>query len=287
MDFSLTEEHMMLRNMMRDFAEREIAPTIKEFDQKQEPDPPLLPKLAAQGILGLCIPVCYGGSGMDYISLGLACEELERVDTAPRVILSVHLALNSMALLQWGTKEHKERFLTPQARGERITALGLTEPGAGSDVQSLAATARRDGNHYILSGEKMWISLATLADHTLVFPKTDPTAGVRGITAFIAEKEMPGVTSGAILASWGCGPATRAGFPLKIPRCPRAIDWERRGRVSKSPCRASTTGAMLLPAERQASSAPASRNRWLVRTNVRPLALRLAGTSSSSRCWPT
>ncbi len=203
MDFSLTEEHMMLRNMMRDLAEREIAPTIKEFDQKQKPDPTLLPKLAAQGILGLCIPVCYGGSGMDYISLGLACEELERADTAPRVILSVHLALNSMALLQWGTEEQKERFLTPQARGDRLATFGLTERGAGSDVGNMAATARRDGNDYILNGEKMWISLATLADHTLVFAKTDPTAGVRGITAFIVEKEMPGVTSGAIHGKLG------------------------------------------------------------------------------------
>ncbi|MFC2031255.1 acyl-CoA dehydrogenase family protein, partial [Chloroflexota bacterium] len=118
-------------------------------------------------------------------------------------ILSVHLALNSMALLQWGTEEQKVRFLTPQARGERIAAFGLNERGAGSDVQSLAATAKRHGDHYILNGEKMWISLATLADHTLVFAKTDPTAGVRSITAFIVENGMEGVTTGAIHGKLG------------------------------------------------------------------------------------
>jgi alkylation response protein AidB-like acyl-CoA dehydrogenase len=203
MDFSLSEEHKMLQLMLRDFAAREIAPTIKEYDRLQEPNPSLLPSLAAQGILGLCIPVRYGGNGMDYISLGLACEELERIDTAARVILSVHVALNSMALLQWGTEEQKERFLVPQSRGERVAGFGLTEPGAGSDVQSIATTARREGEAYILNGEKMWISLATLADHILVFARTDPSAGARGITAFIVEKQMTGVTTGSIHGKLG------------------------------------------------------------------------------------
>jgi len=203
MDFALTEEHGMVVKMLRDFAQREIAPTIQDYDRKQEPNPSLLPKMAAQGILGLCIPVRYGGGGMDYISLGLACEELERIDTAARVILSVHVGLNSLSLLQWGTEGQKERFLVPQAQGERIAAFGLTEPGAGSDAQALAATARRIGDHYILNGEKMWISLATLADHHLVFAKTDPGAGSRGITAFIVEKEADGVTTGAIHGKMG------------------------------------------------------------------------------------
>jgi alkylation response protein AidB-like acyl-CoA dehydrogenase len=108
-----------------------------------------------------------------------------------------------MALLQWATEEQKERFLAPQARGEKIAAFGLTEPGAGSDVASLSATARREGDTYVLNGEKMWISLATLADHFLVVAKTDATAGVRGMTAFIVEQQMPGVTSGSIHGKLG------------------------------------------------------------------------------------
>jgi len=203
MDFNLTEEHKLVQKMVRDFAAKEIAPTIKDFDREHRPNPALLAKMGSQGILGLCIPVHYGGAGMDYVSLGLACEEMERVDTAARVILAVHVGLNSMALLQWGTEEQKERFLVPQAQGKRIAAFGLTEPGAGSDVAGLAATARRAGDHYVLNGEKMWISLATLADHHLVFAKTDPTAGARGITAFILEKEAPGVTTGSIHGKMG------------------------------------------------------------------------------------
>ena len=203
MNFALSEEQKMVQQMVRDFAAREIAPTIAEHDRRQEPDRALLDKLGAQGILGLCIPVRYGGSGMDYISLGLACEELERVDTSARVILSVHVALNSMALLQWATEEQKQRFLAPQARGEKIAGFGLTEPGAGSDVASLSATARREGDTYILNGEKMWISLATLADHVLVVARTDPTAGVRGMTAFVVEQQMQGVTSGSIHGKLG------------------------------------------------------------------------------------
>ncbi|MGD9316162.1 MAG: acyl-CoA dehydrogenase family protein, partial [Anaerolineae bacterium] len=203
MDFSLSEEHKMVQQMVRVFAAREIAPTVADHDRRQEPDRALLQKLGAQGILGLCIPVRYGGSGMDYISLGLACEELERVDTSARVIMSVHVALNSMALLQWATEEQKERFLAPQARGEKLAGFGLTEPGAGSDVAGLSATARREGDTYILNGEKMWISLATLADHFLVVARTDPTAGVRGMTAFVVEQQMPGFTSGSIHGKLG------------------------------------------------------------------------------------
>jgi alkylation response protein AidB-like acyl-CoA dehydrogenase len=117
--------------------------------------------MAELGILGINIPVRYGGQGFDYVTLGLVCEELERVDTTLRVVMSVHTGLNSMGVLQWGTEEQKQCFLTPQARGEKYAAFCLTEPGAGSDVASMASTARKDGDDYIINGEKMWISLAT------------------------------------------------------------------------------------------------------------------------------
>lgn len=203
MDFSLSEEHIQAQKMVRDFTEREVIPTIGEWDRKQEMNPDVLPRMAELGILGINMPVRYGGQGFDYITLGLVCEELERADTTLRVIMSVHMGLNSMALLQWGTEEQKQQFLTPQALGEKYAAFCLTEPGAGSDVANLAATARRSGESYILNGEKMWISLATKAHHFLVFAKTDPDAGSRGMSAFIVTNDMPGVTTGDIHGKLG------------------------------------------------------------------------------------
>ncbi len=204
-NLSLTEEQEAVALMVREFTEREVAPTIKEYDRKQEMKPSVLPRMAELGILGINIPVRYGGQGFDYITLGLVCEELERVDTTMRVVMSVHMGLNSMGILQWGTDEQKERFLIPQARGEKYAAYGLTEPGAGSDVAAILSTARRDGSDYIINGEKMWISLATKAHNILWFAKTDPEAepAYSGITAFMVESDMEGVTSGDIHGKLG------------------------------------------------------------------------------------
>jgi alkylation response protein AidB-like acyl-CoA dehydrogenase len=203
MDFTLSQEHLMAQKMVRDFAQKEIAPVIKDWDRKQEMNPAELPRMAELGILGINVPVRYGGQGFDYITLGLVCEELERVDTHLRVVMSVHVGLNSMALLQWGTEDQKQRFLTPQAKGEKYAAFCLTEPGVGSDVVNMASTARREGDVYILNGEKMWISLATKAHHFLVVAKTDPAAGHNGLTAFIVTRDMKGVTTGDLHGKLG------------------------------------------------------------------------------------
>ena len=207
MDFTFSEEHLMVQKMVREFAAKEIAPTVKEHDRAQEFDRSILPKMAAQGLLGICIPVRYGGAGMDYLSLGLACEELEYVDTANRVIMSVHVGLNSLALLQWGTEEQKERYLVPQATGQKIATYGLTEPAAGSDAVGIQSTARREGDYYILNGEKMWISLADVADHFVVFAWTDlekkRARDHAGLTAFIVERGYPGLETGTIHGKLG------------------------------------------------------------------------------------
>ena len=205
MDFGLTEEHRMVQNMVREFVRREVAPIIKEYDRKQEMAPFILPRMGELGILGICIPVRYGGQGMDYISLGLVCEELEAVDSTLRVVMSVHMGLNSMALLQWATEEQKQRFLTPQARGEKIACFGLTESGAGSDVAGIVSTARRLGGDYILNGEKMWISLATRAHHALVVARTNASVPDPhdGLSAFLVELSSPGVTTGDIHGKLG------------------------------------------------------------------------------------
>jgi len=220
MDFSLTEEHIQVRKMVRDFCAKEVIPTIGEWDRKQAMNPDTLPRMAELGILGVCIPVRYGGQGFDYITLGLVCEELERADTTLRVIMSVHMGLNSMALLQWGTEEQKQRFLTPQATGEKYAAFCLTEPGAGSDVVSMVSTARKDGSDYILNGEKMWISLATKAHHFLVFAKTDTDAAHNGISAFIVTRDMAGVTTGDIHGKLGVRAGSTGWVAMQDVRVP-------------------------------------------------------------------
>lgn len=205
MDFSLSSEHLMVQKMVRDFAVKEVQPTIKEWDRQQAMNPATLPRLAELGILGLCLPVKYGGQGFDYITLGLACEELEAVDTSLRVVMSVHVGLNNLALLQWGSEEQKQRWLVPQARGEKYAMFGLTESGVGSDVANMVSTARRDGTDYLINGEKMWISLATKAHHILWFAKTDLNAKDLhdGITAFMIDTSTPGITTGDLHGKLG------------------------------------------------------------------------------------
>jgi glutaryl-CoA dehydrogenase (non-decarboxylating) len=200
LDFTLSEEHRLAQQMVRDFAQKEIAPIVKECDRRQEMADFVLPRMGELGILGICLPVRYGGQGMDYLALGLACEELEAVDTSIRVVMSVHIGLNSLGLFQWANEGQKERFLVPQARGKKIACFGLTEAGAGSDVAGIHSTARRNGNGYILNGEKMWISLATKADHCLWIARTDPDASDPhdGLTAFLVKLDQPGVTRGDI-----------------------------------------------------------------------------------------
>jgi glutaryl-CoA dehydrogenase (non-decarboxylating) len=190
---------------VRDFAQKEIAPVIKEYDRKQEPIPFALKRMGELGILGLCFPVRYGGQGMDYITLGLACEELEVVDTSLRVAMSVHTGLCSLNLFQWGTEEQKQKFLVPLAKGEKIGCGAFTEPGMGSDVAAMTTSAKRDGDHYILNGEKMWISLASKADLAIVTVKANPAARKPsdGLSVFIVDLHSPGVKTGDIHGKLG------------------------------------------------------------------------------------
>lgn len=205
MDFRLTTEHEMVQKMVRDFARKEVAPIIKEADREQEMAAHVLPRMGELGILGICIPVRYGGQGMDYISLGLASEELEVIDTTLRVVMSVHNGLASMTLFQWGTEEQKMKYLVPLARGEKIGCGAFSEPGAGSDFANILMTGKRDGDEYILNGEKMWISLATKADFAVVTVRTksDVAKPSEGLTAFIVELDRPGVTRGDIHGKLG------------------------------------------------------------------------------------
>src|SRR5215204_3749057 len=202
-DFALTDEQRLVQDAVRSFAEAEILPHIREWDTGDGYPRGMIDKLAQQGLLGAPIPEAYGGAGMDYLSFALVCEELERADTAFRVVQSVHVGLNSLALLQWGTEEQRQRWLVPQARGEKLATFGLTEPGVGTDAGSLQTTARRDGGSYRLNGQKLWISLADIAHHVLVFASVDRSKGHKSITAFVLERGMAGLTTGTLHGKLG------------------------------------------------------------------------------------
>jgi glutaryl-CoA dehydrogenase (non-decarboxylating) len=207
MNLDLTEEQQLLEQSVREWAARAVAPRIRELDRAHQFDPAILPQMADLGLLGICVPQAWGGAGMDYLSLGIASEELEYVDTSLRVILSVHVGLNCLTLLAWGTDDQKRRYLIPQAQGGKIATYGLTEPAAGSDARGIQSVAIKKGDRYVLTGEKMWISLADVADNFLVFAwsdldkkkQRDPT----GISAFILERGFKGFSSGTLEQKWG------------------------------------------------------------------------------------
>jgi glutaryl-CoA dehydrogenase (non-decarboxylating) len=215
MDFELSKEHLMVQKMVRDFSEKEVAPVIKEADRKSEPIPWVLNRMGELGILGICYPVRYGGQGMDYIALGLACEELEAVDTHLRVAMSVHTGLCSMTLFQWGTEEQKEKFLTPFAKGIKLGCGAFTESGCGSDVAAVQTSAKRDGDFYILNGEKMWISLATKADYAIVVARTNPEASKpsNGLSSFLIDLHSEVSRPAICMANLACAPVPPAGSP--------------------------------------------------------------------------
>ena len=224
-NFQLTDDHEALVQTVREFARKEVAPYIKEWDEKQESHPEIFKKMAELNLLGVCIPEQFGGAGFDYISLGLVCEELEAVDTFLRVAMSVHTGLNSLTLYAWGTEEQKRKYLTPQAKGEKLATYGLTEPGAGSDVVGARSTARREGDEYVLNGEKMWISLADFADNFLFFCWTDEEKRRQrdhsGMSCFIVERGMKGFTSGTIHGKLGIRAGNTGYFSLQDVRVPK------------------------------------------------------------------
>jgi glutaryl-CoA dehydrogenase (non-decarboxylating) len=207
LSLDLTEEQQLLEQSVREWGARAVAPRIHDLDRAHQFDRALLPQMADLGLLGSCIPQKYGGAGMDYVSLGIASEELEYLDTSLRVIVSVHVGLNSLTLLSWGTEDQKSRYLIPQAQGQKIATYGLTEPSAGSDARGIQSVAIKKGDRYVLTGEKMWISLADVADNFLVFAWSDlekkKQRDPNGISAFIIERAFKGFSSGTLKEKWG------------------------------------------------------------------------------------
>jgi len=212
MDFSLTTEHELIRESTFKFGQSEILPDIRERDREARSDRALLDKMGAAGILGVAIPEQYGGSGTDYISLGIVCEELERADSSARVVMSVHSGLHSLTILQWGSEEQRRRWLPDLASGKKVGAFGLTEPNAGSDAINIKSTARLDGDSYVLNGQKTWISLSDYADQFLVVcrlvdhsdraDRSNRTDKTRHI-ALVVDRATPGFSSRPIHGKLG------------------------------------------------------------------------------------
>jgi glutaryl-CoA dehydrogenase (non-decarboxylating) len=208
LDFDLTDEQKLLEQSIREWGAREVAPKIRDLDRQHRFDKELIVGgMKALGLLGISVPQHYGGAGMDYLSLGIASEELEYIDTSLRVIMSVHAGLNCLSLLTWGTEDQKQRYLVPQAQGEKLATYGLTEPSAGSDARGIQTTATKKGDRWVLNGEKMWISLADVADNFLVFAWSDAEKKKQrdpsGISCFIVERAFKGFSSGTLKEKWG------------------------------------------------------------------------------------
>jgi glutaryl-CoA dehydrogenase (non-decarboxylating) len=194
-DFSLTPEQRAIQATVRQFVDERVLPNAIENDIAHHLDLGIIEGMAELGLLGMVIPEEYGGSGLDFVSEALVCEEIERGEAAFRTLISVHVGLNSLAMLRYASEEQKRRYLVPQAQGTKIACFGLTEPAAGSDVASMLTHARKEGDTYVLNGQKNWISYASVADHALVFAKTDPDAKHKGISCFVVETGWDGVSA--------------------------------------------------------------------------------------------
>ncbi|ALS77767.1 acyl-CoA dehydrogenase [Planococcus kocurii] len=196
MNFQLSEEHEMIRKMVRDFANKEVAPTAEERDEEERFDREIFDKMAELGLTGIPWPEEYGGIGSDYLAYCIAVEELSRVCASTGVTLSAHTSLAGWPVYTFGTEEQKQKYLRPMAEGTKIGAYGLTEPSAGSDAGSMRTSAREDGDHYVLNGSKIFITNGGIADIYVVFAVTDPESKHKGTTAFIIEKDFEGFSVG-------------------------------------------------------------------------------------------
>jgi len=196
MNFDLTEDHIMMRKMVRDFAEKECGPGAEERDESEEFSVEIWKKAGELGLAGITFPEEYGGVGADYISYAITVEELSRVDASVGVTISAHASLCANPINLFGTEAQKKKYLTPLATGEKLGAFGLTEPMAGSDASGTRTTAVRQGDEYILNGSKIFITNGSYADTYIVTAQMDKSKGNKGIAAFILEKGMPGFSFG-------------------------------------------------------------------------------------------
>ena len=221
MDFEFTEEQKAIRRHMREFAEREIAPKAQMNDRECKFDQDIANKIFKEGFLGCPIPEEYGGLGLDYVAYGLMTEEVNRVCSSTRTLFSVQTSLVALTILKWGTEEQKKELLPKLCNGEYIGCYGLTEPEAGSDAANQQTKAVKDGDDYLLSGQKVWISCGSIASHALVFATVDPSLGHKGITCFIVDTKAKGFTAAPIKGKLGLRASDTSSLFLDEVRVPK------------------------------------------------------------------
>jgi len=229
MDFELSDEQTLLRRTVREFAEAELGPHSREWDEKQEFPREVFGKLAALGLMGVCWPTEYGGSGLSTLDWAIVLEELAHVDAGVALSLAAHHSLSSAHIFQAGSEEQKRRFLAPLARGEKVGCWGLTEPGSGSDAGGLRTTGVRDGDHWILNGSKNFITNGRVADTAVVIAVTDRSAGKKGISAFLIERGTPGFRAGKKEDKLGVRSSDTSELVLEDCRLPAANLLGREG----------------------------------------------------------
>jgi alkylation response protein AidB-like acyl-CoA dehydrogenase len=220
MDFELTEDQKLLREMVRDFAQKEMSPYVKTLEDKKEFPKEIMMKLGELGILGMTIPTEYGGSQTDYLSFVLALEEISKVSASVSVIVSVHCALFCTAILEFGNDALKRKYLPRAAQGEIIGAFSLTEPGAGSDATNLKAKAVKDGDYYLLNGTKSWVTTGNDAEAAIVFTSAGIESKPNKLSAFIVENEFPGYKVSRIEEKMGLHSSLTAEIFLEDCRVP-------------------------------------------------------------------
>ncbi len=221
MDFELTEEHSVLKKTLRDFAQAEIAPGAAERDEKKQFPHELIPKMAQLGLFGIMIPEEYGGAGLDALSIAITIEEIARVDGAMALIVASHNSLCAQHLFSSGSEKQKRRHLVPLARGEKLGAWALTEPGSGSDAGSLESRAKLDGDQWVINGEKLFITQGSTAGTYVIMASTDPSRGKKGISAFIVEAGTPGLGVGRVENKLGVRASDTAALHFENLRVPR------------------------------------------------------------------
>jgi alkylation response protein AidB-like acyl-CoA dehydrogenase len=194
--FSLSDEHKMIRDAARDFAQKEIVPIAAEFDESGEFPRATIKKMGGMGFMGIEVPEQYGGAGMDTLAYVLALEEICKADASHGVIMSVNNSLYCHGIMKFGTEEQKQKYVAPVASGQAVGAYSLTEPQSGSDAGTMRSRATRDGDSYVLNGRKSWVTSGPVADYFVVFMVTDPEKKQKGISAFLVPGDTPGLTRG-------------------------------------------------------------------------------------------
>lgn len=232
MDFEIPETHRLLRESVRAFAEREVRPYAKRWDEEERFPTELIPKLAELGLLGIRIPEQYSGAGLDMLAYAIAVEELARVDGSLALTVASHNGLGTGHILAVGTEEQKQRFLPKAARGEWLAAWALTEPGSGSDAAALKTTAHRDGDEWVLRGTKMFITQGSVGGFCVVLARTRfDVPAQRGITAFIVPTSTPGYRASKKLQKYGCRSSDTVEVTLEDVRVPDSL---RLGEVDQA-----------------------------------------------------